>query len=121
MSDQRQCLNCGYQLRGRSDQKFCSDSCRNTYNNQLKASDTNFIRNINNTLRKNRRILENLCPGEKSKSTKGNLNVEGFNFNYHTNTYTTKKGLAYYFCYDYGYLELSNDEIIIVKRKEYVD
>lgn len=121
MSDSRVCLNCGYELKGRSDQKYCSDACRNAYNNQLNSDETNFIRNINNTLRRNRRILEKLCTGEKSKSTKGILNVEGFNFNYHTNSFTTKKGQTYYFCYDFGYLELKEDEVVIVKRKEYVD
>lgn len=121
MSDSRICLNCGYELKGRSDQKYCSDACRNAYNNQLNSDATNFIRNINNTLRRNRRILEKLCPGEKSKSTKGILKVEGFNFNYHTNIFTTKKGQTYFFSYNFGYLELKDDEVVIVRRKEYVD
>jgi len=121
MTDQRFCLNCGYELKGRSDQKYCSDGCRNSHHNQMNSNETNFIRNINYILRRNRRILEKLCPGDKAKSTKGNLNVEGYNFNYHTNTFHTKKGQSYYFCYDYGYLELEDDELIIVKRKDYVD
>lgn len=121
MSNSRVCLNCGYELKGRSDQKYCSDGCRNSYHNQQNSDGVNFIRNINYTLKRNRKILEKLCPGEKSKTTKGVLNTEGFNFNYHTNMFTTKKGLTYYFCYDFGYLELKDDEIIIVRRKEYVD
>jgi hypothetical protein len=87
----------------------------------LNSDGTNFIRNINNVLRRNRRILEKFCPKEKAKVSKGNLNTEGFNFNYHTNMYTTKKGLNYYFCYDLGYLEISEEEVVIVRRKEYVD
>ncbi len=121
MNKKRQCLNCGYELLGRSDQKYCSDLCRNAYNNQLNSDSTNFIRNINNTLRRNRRILAKLCPYSKSKSSKGQMTSEGFNFLYHTNVYHTKKGQQYVFCYDYGYLELSNEEVVIVKRKEYVD
>ncbi|MBL7762218.1 MAG: DUF2116 family Zn-ribbon domain-containing protein, partial [Chitinophagaceae bacterium] len=56
------CLNCGKPLKGRSDKKFCDDSCRNNYNNQLKSIVNNQMRNINNVLGKNRRILESLLP-----------------------------------------------------------
>ncbi|OYT15045.1 MAG: hypothetical protein B7C24_15150, partial [Bacteroidetes bacterium 4572_77] len=53
-------------------------------------------------------------------SSKGTLSAEGFNFNYHTNTFSTKKGQIYLFCYDYGYMKLDNNEVFIVKRKDYV-
>ena len=32
---ERKCLECGTVLKGRSDKKFCSDYCRNTYNNKV--------------------------------------------------------------------------------------
>ncbi|OYT15370.1 MAG: hypothetical protein B7C24_13425, partial [Bacteroidetes bacterium 4572_77] len=102
MTNSRECLNCGYELKGRADQKFCSDQCRNAYHNQLNSNSTNLIRNINNTLKRNQRILAKLCPYDKAKSSKGTLSAEGFNFNYHTNTFSTKKGQIYLFCYDYG-------------------
>lgn len=121
MSEKRNCLNCGYELQGRSDQKFCSDLCRNAYNNQLNSDINNSIRNINSILRRNRRVMEKLCPYDKCKSTKVQMATEGFNFNYHTNRFLTKKGQEYIFCYDYGYLELSEMEVMIVKRKEYVE
>jgi hypothetical protein len=34
-------------------QKFCSDVCRNAYNNKINKDSTNFMRNVNNKLRKN--------------------------------------------------------------------
>ncbi len=50
-----------------------------------------------------------------------NLLLEkGFNFDYLTNIYETKKGGVYKFCYDQGYLELDDNNIAIVTRKEYV-
>jgi len=113
------CLECGEEIRGRSDKKFCSDLCRNAFNNKLNSDSTNYVRNINNTLRKNRRILEGLIPEETAKATKDKLLQKGFNFQYYTNTYTTKKGKAYYFCYEYGYLPIDNDFYFLVKRKEY--
>ena len=44
----------------------------------------NFVRNINNILRKNRRVLEELNPNGKAKAHKTQMIDKGFNFNYHT-------------------------------------
>ncbi|HSU27848.1 MAG TPA: hypothetical protein VLJ68_05665 [Chitinophagaceae bacterium] len=120
VADIKTCLACGKTLRGRSDKKFCDDYCRNNYNNQLKSSSNNYVRNINNALGKNRRILENIFPeGEKmTKTTREKLQERGFQFKYFTHTYTNKKGNIYYFCYEYGYLPLDNDWYLIVTKKD---
>ncbi len=101
-------------------QKFCDDYCRNNYNNQLKSNTNNLVRNINNALGKNRRILESLFKTEDEmvKTTKDKLLQKGFQFKYMTHTYTNKKGNVYFFCYDLGYLPLDNDWYLLVKRKE---
>ena len=114
------CVACNKTVRGRSDKKFCDDFCRNNYNNQLKASCHNLVRNINNALAKNRRILESLISEgeEMAKTTKEKLLQNGFRFKYATHHYTNKKGSTYCFCYDYGYLPLENDGYLIVKGKE---
>ncbi len=54
------CLECSEPLRGRFDKKFCGDSCRNVYNNRVNGNVNNYVRNVNNVLRKNRRILDSL-------------------------------------------------------------
>ncbi len=112
------CMACSKPVKGRSDKKFCDDYCRNVYNNELKSDANNYIRNINNGLRKNRRILEECLPAgeEMAKTTKEKLLQKGFQFKYLTHTYTNKKGNVYYFCYDYGYLPLENDWYLVVKR-----
>lgn len=115
----KECLECGEQIKGRADKKFCSDLCRNAYNNKLNSDTTNHVRNVNNILRKNRRILEELIPEETAKASKTKLLQKGFNFQYYTNIYTTKKNVSYYFCYEYGYLPIENDFYFLVKRKEY--
>lgn len=114
------CLACDKPLKGRSDKKFCDDYCRNNYNNQLKSITNNQVRNINNALGKNRRIMEELLPSgeEMAKTTKEKLLQRGFLFKYVTHLYTTKSGKTYYYCYDYGYLPLENDWYLIVRRKE---
>ena len=119
-AETKTCLNCGKPLRGRADKRFCDDYCRNSYNNQLKSASNNLVRNINNALGKNRRILESLLAegGETAKANKEKLQRLGFQFKYITHTYVTKTGKTYLYCYDYGYLPLENDWFLIVKRKE---
>lgn len=114
------CLDCKEPIKGRSDKKFCSDSCRNNYNNREKSDTVNYMRNVNNILRKNRKILQELTPNDKSRVHKSKLLAKGYNFNYQTNTYTTKKA-TYYFCYDYGFFPIENDYFVLVSRKEYVE
>ena len=118
-TDKKQCLACGKTLHGRADKKFCNDYCRNAYNNGLKSALSKVVRNVNNVLLKNRRILEAVLGNEEmQKSTKENLLRQGFQFKYLTHTYTNKKGNVYTFCYEYGYLPLENDWFLIVKRNE---
>ncbi|MBS1608313.1 MAG: hypothetical protein JSS70_06020 [Bacteroidetes bacterium] len=118
--EEKRCLACDKPLKGRSDKKFCDDYCRSAYNNELKSVINNQMRNINNALGKNRRILEELLPEneETAKTTKEKLVQKGFLFKYVTHLYTTKSGKTYYYCYDYGYLPLDNDWYLIVRKKE---
>lgn len=56
----KKCLDCKKAISGRSDKRFCDDSCRNSYNYKQNSDQTNLIRKINHTLRKNRRILKKI-------------------------------------------------------------
>ena len=112
----KQCLECGEAIFGRIDKKFCSDYCRNSFNNKINRVSKNLIRNTNNLLKKNYRILEKLNPEQKAKTTKDNLLRKGFNFDYFTSIYTTKTGKVYFFVYDQGYLELDNNYYALVKK-----
>jgi hypothetical protein len=116
--EKRYCPECNGVIKGRVDKKFCSDECRNTFNNKVNADSNNFVRNVNNTLRKNRRILQKTLKGETTKIERAKLQERGFSFNFFTNQNTTKNNHTYSFCYEYGYLPIENDFILIVKRKE---
>jgi len=118
--ENKACLQCGRALKGRSDKKFCDDYCRAAYNNELKSAANNFVRNVNNALGKNRRILEDVLPANEpmKKINREKLLQKGFQFKYSTHTYTNQKGNIYYFCYEYGYLPLENDWFLVVKRNE---
>ncbi len=116
---EKKCLECGEKIFGRVDKKFCSDQCRNSYNNRLNSDSNSYIKNVNNLLRKNRRVLLELNPKGKSKTTKKKLEQKGFNFQYFTSIYTTKAGVIYYFCYEQGYLPLENDYYALVVKQGY--
>ncbi len=116
----KECLECNKPLRGRIDKKFCGDFCRNAYNNKINSDTNSFVRNLTNILRRNRRILEEALPEseEMVKTTRSKLTTKGFQFKYLTHFYTNKKGNVYYFCFEFGYLPLDGDWLLIVKRKE---
>jgi predicted nucleic acid-binding Zn ribbon protein len=114
--DKKECLECSQVLRGRIDKKFCSDYCRNTYNNRLNRASKNLIRNINNRLRKNYNILSNLNLSGKTKTTRSKLINHNFDFNFFTSTYTTKAGKTYFYIYDQGYLPLEDEYYLLIKK-----
>jgi hypothetical protein len=113
----KQCLECGDKFVGIIYKKFCSDACRNAYNNSVNKDSKNLIRNTNNRLRKNYRILEELNPEQKTKTSRAKLIEKGFDFNYFTSIYTTKAGAVYYFVYNQGYLPIEGDYYALVKRE----
>ncbi|MFT3822732.1 MAG: hypothetical protein QM731_02385 [Chitinophagaceae bacterium] len=118
--EERSCLSCGRSVRGRIDKKFCDDGCRNTYNNQLNSDSNNFVRNVNNALRKNRRILQELLPvGTTTLNvSRKALAEKGFHFRFYTHTFVNQHKDCYYYCYDYGYRPLENDFVMVVKNNQ---
>lgn len=117
--NKKTCLECGDELMGRSDKKFCNDQCRSVYNQKLNGDAVELIRNVNNQLRKNRSILSKLNPEGKTSVKKTILEKKGFNFKLFTSTYTTKDNRTYYYVYDQGYLQLENDYFMLVLNKDF--
>ena len=117
----KKCIECEATFVGRIDARFCSSHCRSNYNNRQNRDINNYMRNINNVLRKNRRILAQFNPNGKSSIHKKKLLEAGFKFHYFTNEYVTKSGNVYKFCYDQGYLEGDKDYYTLVVRQEYVE
>lgn len=116
--EEKTCLECGEKIIGRADKKFCSDQCRISYNNRVRGDDNNYVRNVNNALRKNRRILTELNLTGKTRVSREKLLARGFDFNYFTSTYTTKENALYKFCYEQGYLEVDKNYYLLVVRKD---
>ena len=117
------CKECGEPLAGRTDKRFCSDACRNLFHYHANNAPINYVRNVVNILKRNRRVLSEL-----NKSQEGKVKVHrekmverGYNFLYHTNIYRTKAGNTYVFCFEHGYLELSESWFMLVRRDEYLE
>lgn len=113
--EDKKCLECGEKVIGRSDKKFCNDYCRNSYNNKLEIGNKSLVRNVNNVLKKNYKILCNLNITGKTKVPKKTMDEKGFSFNLYTSMQTTKTGNQYFYCYDQGYLFLGN-QVLLVKK-----
>jgi len=119
--NQKTCQECDTPIVGRADKKFCSDACRNAYHNRHTSDSSNLMRNVNYTLRKNRRILAELNPHGKARTSREQLSRKGFNFSYITNIYQTNNGNTYYYCYDQGYRIEEDGTYTLVVKKDYID
>jgi len=117
MNEKRLCPVCDETILGRIDKKFCSDQCRNTFNNHRYSSSNSLVQKINRTLKKNYTILCKLNTNGKTKVSRSKLLHEGFDFNYFTNIYKTQKGNTYRICYNEGYLPLTNETVLLIHWK----
>lgn len=119
----RTCPNCGDHFTiGRTDKRFCNDACRIDYNNKIKqarkAAVPKFVKDIGKNLINNYRILKQLNPyGQVMKVPEGKLISLGFNFNLVTSYHTTKKGDTYRYCFDQGYLNLKDGQVLLVVQE----
>ncbi|KQR94511.1 hypothetical protein ASG01_01105 [Chryseobacterium sp. Leaf180] len=111
-----ECLECGDKIIGRSDKKFCNDACRNAFNNKQNKDSSNLMRNVNNKLRRNYRILSEVNTEGKTKISIAKLSGLGFDFNFLTQIKVYKNGSEYRFIYDQGYKVLDADYVLLVKN-----
>jgi hypothetical protein len=113
------CLECDVKLPGRIGQKFCSINCKSTFHyKKSKLKEASIYNRIDNKLKYNRRILKHLNSFGKSKIEKETLVREGFDFNYNTHNWTAKNGKFYNFCYEFGYCELNDGNIMLISWKD---
>lgn len=108
------CLECNEPVVGRTDKKFCSDACRNYYNNNHKEKSSEMA-TISLILKRNRKILAQMISQPTKKLKKEKLLQQGFNFYYFTSIDTTK-GSSCYFCFEYGYLPMEDDCVKLMRR-----
>ena len=113
----RKCPVCGCPVQGRADKKFCTEQCRNDHYNRLNRDVNMQIRNINNILRKNRRILATLHTDGSRKVHRDRLLTKGFDFEHFTTCHQGLLGTVYY-CYDLGYIKLDDGSLVLLVKIE---
>lgn len=118
---ERVCLDCGAKLLGRSDKKFCSDQCRNNYNNRLNRDQNNYVRNVHAQLRRNRRILSDLFDDGHYLIHRDALIAQGYNFTFFTHLVETKEGLRWSYCFEYGFRESGKGYLELQKSSHYLE
>lgn len=115
----RTCKICAKTLRGRSDKIFCSVDCKNHYHKYVRYATKQAAIEINGYLKRNYAILLELLGKNKTqiKVYRNILEKKKFRFKYHTHYHINSKGKMYRFVYDVAWMEFSDDEILIVRRR----
>lgn len=106
-------------MSGRADKRFCSVTCKNTYNNNARKRTRSEVQEIINYLLRNREILATFM-GENAKETFDRLLLAraGFRWEYHTGTYLNKEGKTYRLVFDYAWMEFSDQKVLVIKKKK---
>ena len=113
------CKICNNDIKGRKDKIFCSVRCKNYYHTNLRRVTSVEVTTINKILHRNRSILLEIMGKRKSQIKIKRLVLEkkNFHFTYHTHFHINKQGKTYFHVYDFAWMEFSNDEILIVRRR----
>ncbi len=104
------CPYCDTEITGRSDKKYCSIHCKSAQQYQKRKSEETLYYTIDKQLKTNRKLLKAYNKSGMSSIRKEKLLSAGFNPNYFTHYWKNKKGQVYLFCYEYGFLDLKENQ-----------
>jgi len=120
----KECLYCNKELNGRTDKKFCDAQCKSAYQyQQAKEQPERFYNKVDNQLKLNRKILKEFNKGGKVTVRAEILNELGFNPNFFTHYWKTKKGEVYLFVYEFGFMKIHEKNIekyLLIKWQDYM-
>lgn len=121
---ERKCLNCKEELVGRADKKYCNDYCKSNFNYEKnKRKESSLFKQIDSQLKLNRRLLRDYNRAGKSTVRKEKFHAAGFNPNYFTHFWKNSKGQVYLFCYEFGFLKLTENgrtKYVLVEWQPYM-
>ena len=121
----KSCPECGKDLVGRVDKKFCSSYCKSAFHYQKnRDNEKNLFRKIDDQLKLNRRILKEYNKGGKATVRKELLLKEGFTPQYFTHYWKNSKGDVYLFCYEYGFIERKEhgrSKFVLIQWQDYMN
>ncbi|MBN1250915.1 MAG: hypothetical protein JXR51_12930 [Bacteroidales bacterium] len=116
----RKCKMCQKEFHGRSDKVFCSIHCKSEYHLKLRRATAKEVNEINKILARNRSILLEIL-GKNAVQKKFErllLDKKKFNYKYHTHILRNSKGKLYFYVYDIAWMEFSDNEILIARKKK---
>ena len=115
----RKCKICTTIIAGRVDKVFCSVKCKNYYHKHLRYASVKAAIRINEYLKRNYGILLEQLGKNKTqvKIYRNVLEDKKFRFKYHTHTAVNSKGKTLHYIYDLAWMEFSDDEILIVRKR----
>ena len=113
---ERKCGYCKKVLFGRADKKYCDSHCKSAFQyKKSKEHPLRFYNQVDNQLKLNRKILKEYNKGGKVTVRAELLIKRGFNPNFFTHYWKSKRGDIYLFVYEYGFLKRNENG-----RKKYV-
>jgi len=115
----RKCKICSNAIIGRSDKLFCSVKCKNYYHTNLRRVTNDAVGEINKILHRNRSILLEILGKHKTQKKIKRIvfDRKKFNFKYHTHLIRNKQGKLFFYVYDFAWMEFSDNEILIVRKR----
>ncbi len=118
------CPYCKTEIIGRSDKKYCSTHCKSAHQYETRKQEDVLYYAIDKQLKTNRKLLKVYNKSGLSTIRKEKLLSEGFNPNYFTHYWKNKEGQVYFFCYEYGFLDLKKqnqkEKYLLVTWQDYM-
>jgi hypothetical protein len=123
-SKPRFCLACQKELEGRVDKLFCDTHCKSSFHYAKKKQEKyTLFQQIDLQLKQNRKLLKHYNQAGKATIRKETMLKAGFDPNFFTHYWKNSKGDIYLFCYDYGYLTVTENgrsKLVLVKWQDYM-
>ena len=114
--EKRACMACGTYLSGRTDKKFCDDSCRTIHHNRIRQQEETSKRKTDSILRQNRKILLRVVNQQSdARLDKRWLLSSGFRPDYLTRIASAPDGSTIRCYYEFGLRRISASEVEIFR------
>lgn len=117
------CKYCNQELVGRKGKMFCDNFCKSAQQYKDKKENEKLYFSIAAKLRNNRKILKKLNGSGLAICNKEVMLEDGFDPRYFTHYWRNKKGVTYFFCYEYGYRYVEKDgkeKYILIQWQDYM-
>ena len=103
------CPVCNTLVIGRRDKKYCSINCKSIAQYEKRIDENKFYFQVDTQLKINRKILKKYNKIGKTAIRKEVLHNEGFDPNYFTHFRKTTENSVYFYCYDFGFLNINDN------------